>query len=163
MNETYRERPQQPLCKSDEIQWEEPKQLEDERGAIRFCWPLASEAQMWEQARCRECNQPARWVRIGSRFGDGKQYFMGCDSWCYWCFPREHFTDEELRLVRHADWARTQTINQILEIVRDTRRQTDDKTVESALSDLADQVSERMETRGKELELYARDEGVERP
>ena len=81
----------------------------------------------------------------------------------YWCFPREHFTDEELRLVRHADWARTQTINQILEIVRDTRRQTDDKTVESALSDLADQVSERMETRGKELELYARDEGVERP
>ena len=76
MNETYRERPQQPLCKSDEIQWEEPKQLEDEMGAIRFCWPLASEAQMWEQARCRECNQPARWVRIGSRFGDGKQYFM---------------------------------------------------------------------------------------
>src|ERR1035441_4601499 len=38
MKETYLERPQQPICKSDEIQWKEPKQLEDETGAIRFCW-----------------------------------------------------------------------------------------------------------------------------
>ena len=155
MNETYRERPQQPICKSDEIQWEEPKQLEDEMGAIRFCWPLASEAQMWEQARCRECNQPARWVGIGSPFGDKEQYFMGCDSWCYWCFPCEHFTDEELQLVRHADWARTQTVNQILEIVRDTSRQTDDKTLESALSDLADQIRGATESRETKLQQRA--------
>jgi len=153
MNETYRERPQQPICKSDEIQWEEPKQLEDEMGAIRFCWPLASEAQMWEQARCRECNQPARWVRIGCPFGDGTQYFMGCDSWCYWCFPREHFTDEELRLVRHAEWAREQTVGEILEMIRDIRLSTDDNTVESALSDLADQIwgaTESRETKSKQ-------------
>src|ERR1700692_434630 len=102
MKETYRERPQQPICTWDEIQWEQPMQMEDETGAIRFCWPLASEAQMWEQARCRECNQPARWVGIGNPFGNGEQYFMESDAWCYWCLPREHFTDEELRLLRKA-------------------------------------------------------------
>jgi hypothetical protein len=111
MKETYRERPQQPICKSSEIQWEEPKQLEDEMGAIRFCWPLASEGQMWVQVTCHECNQPARWVGIGSPFGDGEQYFLASDAWCYWCSPRELFMEEELRLVRHAEWARKRTID----------------------------------------------------
>lgn len=146
MKETYRERPQQPVCKWDEIQWEEPKQLEDETGAIRFCWPLASEAQMWEQSTCCECNKRAHWVGVESPFGDGEQYFMASDSWCYWCLPREHFTAEELRLVRHAEWARQQTVHEIIEIIRDARRQTDDKTLESALSQLADQISEATES-----------------
>jgi hypothetical protein len=56
--------------------------------------------------------------------------------------PRELFTDEELRLVRHAEWAREQTVGEILELIRDARKQTDDNTVESALSDLADQIRE---------------------
>jgi hypothetical protein len=154
MKETYRERPQQPICKSSEIQWEEPKQLEDEMGAIRFCWPLASEAQMWEQARCRECNQPARWVGIGSPFGDGEQYFLASDAWCYWCFPRELFMEEELRLVRHAEWARKRTVDEIIELIRDVRLWTDDKTVESALSDLADQIREA--TKSQETKLQER-------
>jgi hypothetical protein len=151
MKEPYRERPQQPICTWDEIQWEEPRQLEDTTGAIRFCWPMASEAQMWKQARCRECNQPARWVGIGSPFNDGERYFMASDAWCYWCLPREHFTDEELQLVRHAEWAREQTVGEIVEIVRDAYRQTDDKTVESALSDLADQIRRATESRETKL------------
>ena len=155
MKETYRERPQQPICTWDEIQWEEPKQLEDETGAIRFCWPLASEAQMWEQVRCRECNQPAHWVGIGSPFNDSKQYFLATDAWCYWCSPRHHFTEEELRLVHHAEWARTQTANEILELIRDARLQTDDKTVESALSDLADQIRGAAESRETKLQQRA--------
>jgi hypothetical protein len=76
--------------------------------------------------------------------GDGEQYFLASDAWCYWCFPRELFAEEELRLVRHAEWARKQTVDEILEMIRDIRLQTDDKPVESALSDLADQISERM-------------------
>jgi hypothetical protein len=155
MKETYRERPQQPICTRDEIQWEEPRQLEDEMGAIRFCWPLASEAQMWEQVRCRECNQPAHWVGIGSPFNDSKQYFLATDAWCYWCFPRHHFTEEELRLVRHAEWARTQTANEILELIRYARLQTDDSTVESALSQLADQISEATENQETKLQKRA--------
>ena len=155
MKETYRERPQQPICKSEEIQWGEPKQLEDEMGAIRFCWPLASEAQMWEQARCRECNQPAHWVGVGSPFGDGEQYFMGCDSWCYWCLPRQNFTAEELRFVRHAEWARRQSVNEVLEIIRDANLFTDDKTVDSALSDLAEKIRGAMKSRGTELQQRA--------
>jgi hypothetical protein len=155
MKETYRERPQQPICKSDEIQWKEPKQLEDEMGAIRLCWPLASEAQMWEQATCCECNQPARWIGAGSPFGDGEQYFMASDAWCYWCLPREHFTDEELRLLRHAEWARKQTMGEILEMIRDVRLWTDDKTVESALSDLADQIRGATESRETRLQQWA--------
>jgi hypothetical protein len=154
MSKQYRERPQQPLCKWDEIQWEEPKQLEDEMGAIRFCWPLTSEAQVWSQARCRECNQPARWVGIGSPFGDGEQYFLESDAWCFWCFPRHHFTEEELGLVRHAEWARKQTVDEIVELIRNARLQTDDNTVESALSELADQIREA--TKSQETKLQER-------
>jgi len=154
MKETYRERPQQPICKWDEIKWEEPKQLEDETGAIWFCWPLAFEAQMWEQARCRECNQPARWVGIGSPFNDGEQYFLESAAWCFWCFPRHGFTEEELGLFRHAEWARKQTVDEIIEIVRDAYRMTDDKTVESALSDLIDEIREA--TKSQETRLQER-------
>jgi hypothetical protein len=157
MKETYRERPQRPICKSSEIRWAEPRQWQDEiTGSILFCWPLASEAQMWEQARCHECNQPAHWVGIGSPFNDGEHYFMAADAWCFWCLPREHFTDEELRLVRNAELARERIVGEILEMIRDVRLWTDDKSVESALSDLADQISERMETRGNKLEKRAK-------
>jgi hypothetical protein len=155
MKETYRERPQQPICKWDEIQWECPKELQDETGAIRFCWRLASEAQMWEQATCRECNQPAQWVGIGSPFNDGEQYFIAVDAWCYWCFPRHHFTEEELRLVHHAEWARRQTADEILGFIRDARLQTDNNTVESALSELADRISEATESRETKLQKRA--------
>jgi hypothetical protein len=156
MNQTYRERPQQPICTWDEIQWAEPRQWQDEiTGSILFCWPLASEAQMWEQARCRECNEPAHWVGIGSPFDDSKQYFLASDAWCYWCFPREHFTEEELRLVRHAEWARKQTVDQIIEMIRDARIQTDDNTVESVLSDLADQIRGTTESRETKLQQRA--------
>jgi len=155
MKEIYFERPQQPICKQDEIQWQEPRQLEDEMGAIRFCWPLASEAQMWEQGRCRECNQPARWVGIGSPFNDGEQYFLESAAWCFWCLLREHSTDEEVRLVRNAEWARKQKVDEINELFRDVRRWTDDKTVDSALSDLADQIRAAMESRETKLQQRA--------
>jgi hypothetical protein len=163
MKETYRARSQQPICTWDEIQWEGPKQLEDEMGAIRFCWPLASEAQMWEQARCRECNQPAHWAGIGSPFNDGEQYFLATDAWCYWCFPRELFTEEELRRIRHAEWAREQTVGEILEFIRDARLQTDDNTVESALSQLADQISEATESCEAKLQKRAKGEQLNNP
>jgi len=163
MKETYRERPQQAICKSSEIQWEEPKQLEDEMGAIRFCWPLASEAQMWEQAKCRECNQPARWVGIGSPCGDGGQFFMAAGAWCFWCLPRQHFSEEELRLVRHAEWARQQTASEILNLICDARLQTDDKALESALSDLADQIREATESRDSKLQKRAQWEQLYNP
>jgi hypothetical protein len=157
MKETYRERPQQPICKSSEIQWAEPRQWQDEiTGSILFCWPLASEAQMWEQARCCECRRrPAQWVGLGSPFGDGEQYFLESAAWCFWCLPREYFTDEELRLVRHAEWAREQTVGEIIELIREVRRWTDDKTVESALSDLADQIRGATESRETKLQQRA--------
>jgi len=87
--------------------------------------------------------------------GDGEQYFLASDAWCYWCLPRQNFTAEELRFVRHAEWARTQTVDEILEMIRDIRLQTDDKTVESALSDLADQIREATESRETKLQQRA--------
>ncbi len=153
--DAYRERPPRPICKFDEIQWAEPKQLQDETTVgIKFCWPLAFEAQMWEQARCRECNQLARWIGIASPFGDGERYFMAADAWCYWCFPRENFTAEELQLARHAEWARKQTVDEILGIIRHASSLTDNKTVEWTLSDLADQVREA--TKSQETKLGER-------
>ena len=156
MKEPYRERPRQPICKSSEIQWAEPEQWQDEiTGSILFCWPLASEAQMWEQARCRECRRrPAQWIGLGSLFGDSEQYFLESDAWCFWCFPRHHFTKQELGLVRHSEWVRRQTVDEILERIRDVRVWTDDNTVESALSDLADQIREA--TKSQETKLQER-------
>jgi phenylalanyl-tRNA synthetase alpha subunit len=84
--------------------------------------------------------------------GDGEQYFLASDAWCYWCFPREHFTNEELRLVRHAEWARKQTVDEIIELIRDVRRWTDDTTVESALHQLVDQIGEATESRESKLQ-----------
>ena len=76
--DAYRERPPRPICKFDEIQWAEPKQLEDETTVgIKFCWPLAFEAQMWEQARCRECNQLARWIGIAKSIWRWRAVFHG--------------------------------------------------------------------------------------
>jgi len=164
MKEAYRERPPKPLCQWGEVQWAEPRQREDETtGAILFCWPLAHEAQMWSQARCRECNLPAQWVGIGSPFGDSDQYFVGSAAWCFWCFPRQHFTEEELKLVRHAEWARKQTVDEILKIIRDVRLWTDDNTVESALSDLADQISDATESRESKLQKRAQWEQIYNP
>jgi hypothetical protein len=109
MDHTYRERPSQPNWKQDEIDWTAPEQWGGDDGGIHFCWPLKSEAQMWEQVMCHVCGRPARWVGLASPFGDGQQYFAEFDAWCYWCFPRNNLTREEQRLARHADWARQQT------------------------------------------------------
>ena len=79
---------------------------------------------------------------------------MESDAWCYWCLPREHFTDEELRLVRHAEWARKQTVDEIIEMIDDAHTHTHDNTVESALSDLADRIREA--TKSQETKLQER-------
>jgi len=80
---------------------------------------------------------------------------LASDAWCYWCLPRKHFTDTELRLVRHAEWAREQTVSEIIEMIRDARLQTDDNTVESVLSDLADQIRGATESRETKLQQRA--------
>ena len=151
MKETYRERPQQPLCKFDEIQWEGAKLFQQDM-VLWACWPVENEPLMWQQARCHVCRRArAHWVGVGDPFNDGEQYFLESAAWCYWCLPREHFTDEELRLVRHAEWAREQTVDEIIEMIGDAHIQTHDNTVESALSDLADQI--RGATDGRETKL----------
>lgn len=154
MNQTYRERPQQPLCKFDEIQWEGTKLFQ--QGMVLWaCWPVENEPLMWQQARCHVCRRaPAHWVGVGDPFNDGGQYFCENAAFCYWCFPREHFTEEELRLVRHAEWARKQTADEIIELARDANLFTDDKTVESALSDLIDEIREA--TKSQETRLQER-------
>jgi hypothetical protein len=154
MNQTYRERPQQPFCKFDEIQWEGAKLFQQDM-VLWACWPVENEPLMWQQARCHVCRHaPAHWVGVGDPFNDGGQYFLESDAWCFWCFPRHHFTEEELGLVRHAEWARRQTVDEILEMIRDVRVWTDDNTVDAALSDLADQIREA--TKSQETKLQER-------
>ena len=151
MNKQYRERPRQPLCKFDEIQREGTKLFQ--QGMVLWaCWPVENEPLMWQIARCHVCRRaPAHWVGVGDPFNDGGQYFCENAAFCYWCFPREHFTEEELPLVRHAEWARKQTVDEIIEMIGDAHIQTHDNTVESALSDLADQI--RGATDGRETKL----------
>ena len=137
MNETYRQRPKQRICRFEDIYWMNPEYQADEKtGLPRPCWPLANEAQMWEQARCRECGNPAQWIGIGTPFGDGVQYFLESEAWCLWCFPRENFTEDELALVRHAEWGREETLYEILEFLGNRRSHTDDKIVDEVYREL---------------------------
>ena len=96
---------------------------------------------MWEQVMCHVCGRPARWVRLASPFGDGQQYFAEFDAWCYWCFPRHNLTGEEQRLARHADWARQQTTEECLQLIKRFYCETDDVgRANAALSRLANEV-----------------------
>ncbi len=131
MKHAYRERPVQPICTPNKIEWAEPKQWNDGTGAIWFCWRQTSEAQMWEQVKCNKCRRRARWVGLASPFGDGEQYFSESDAWCYWCFPRHHLTEEQQRLTRHAEWARQETLDECLEIIH--RAEGESEAVDSIL------------------------------
>jgi hypothetical protein len=94
------------------------KEWRDGTGKLWTCWPLANEAWMSWEVRCRDCPRPAHWVGIASPFGDGVQYFFAADAYCYWCFPRTNFSEEELKIVSREDWARQDTSREILDIIR---------------------------------------------
>jgi hypothetical protein len=137
MNENYRQRPKQRICRFEDIYWMNPERQKDEKtGLPSRCWPLANEAQMWEEARCHECGSPAQFVGIGTPFGDGIQYFLESEAWCLWCFPRENFTEDELVLVRHAEWGREETLYEILELLSNARPCTDAQTVDEFYKEL---------------------------
>jgi hypothetical protein len=102
-----------------EVEWQNTIQLEDETGSIWNYLPLGSEAQMFAIVTCRGgCGRSPHWIGVGSPFNDGKQYLLEYEAWCFWCLPREHFTEEELPLIRQADWAREQTKAEIVDFVR---------------------------------------------
>jgi hypothetical protein len=76
-------------------------QLEDEAGSIWNYLPLGCEAQMFAIVTCRGgCGRSPHFIGVGSPLNDGKQYLLESEAWCFWCFPREHFTEEELPLIR---------------------------------------------------------------
>ena len=130
MKGNYRERPNQPIVGWGAFQWQEPKIMQDEWGSTQRCWPLAWEAQMWEEVHCSSpCGRPVQWVGVGSPFGDGQEYFVESDAWCYWCFPRKNFTEEELRFVRLAEWARQQTKDEVVEFIRTYAKWSDAESV----------------------------------
>ena len=140
MREKYRERAKQP-CEESEIKRETTrKQVHDKRR--KYHWPLSEEFQMWQEVRCFGCDRPAHWVGMGHLLmsNDDGPYFLARDAWCYFCFPQENFTQEELPMVRHAEWARKETVNYIVEIISDQQRKYDDPLVESVMSDLRDRI-----------------------
>ncbi len=65
MKDTYHERPQQPLCKFEEIQREGTKLFQ--QGMVLWaCWPVENEPLMWQIAQCHVCRRaPAHWVGVG--------------------------------------------------------------------------------------------------
>jgi len=144
MREKYRERPKQPLCEQSEVKRDTAKKRMRNKQK-KFSWPLSDESQMWKQVRCCVCDRPAQWVGVSQSIwadmlGDNETYFWAEDAWCYFCFPRENFTEEELRLVRHAEWARKQAVNDIVEIIRDIQLEYDEPLVESVLSKSRDRI-----------------------
>jgi len=96
---------------------QENKEWCDETGKLWTCWPLANEAYMSIEVRCRNCHRHAHWVEIGSPFRDAEQYFLAAGAYCYWCFPRSNFSEEELEIVSREDWAREQTSREIIDMI----------------------------------------------
>ena len=156
MKGNYHVRKDFPL--SLETHWEKPKEWCDETGKLWTCWPLAREADMSWEVRCRDCPRWAHWVGIGSPFGDGEQYFLASDSYCYWCFPRSNFSVEELRIVRREDWARKDTIDEIIQIILIGYENRSPRNVPRRLQKLISDIRSATETREDSLVMYARPE-----
>jgi hypothetical protein len=135
---------------------ENPKEWLDETGKSWSCWPIASEAQMSWEVRCRDCPRWAHWVGIGSPFGDGEQYFLASDSYCYWCFPRSNFSDEELRMVRREDWARKETIDEIIHIILKGYENRSWRNLPMRVAKLVSDIRSATETREDLQAEYAR-------
>ena len=134
MKGNFVERPE-PMRPND-VEWQDTKHLTDERGLIWVCLPVGCEHQMFEIVNCHECGRPAQWIGVGTPFGDGQQYLLESEAWCYWCLPREHFNYEELRLAHQAEWARKHTVDEIAEIVLNARS-GDKDDIDELLLDLA--------------------------
>jgi len=111
----------------------------DETGKLWICWPLANEAHMSFEVHCRNCHRHAHWVEIGSPFGDGEQYLLAAGAYCYWCFPRSQFSDEELKIVSREDWAREQTSQEIIDII--LKEYESERRLPKLLHDLALEIS----------------------
>lgn len=138
MKKNYVEHPKDNSTHCHEVEWQNTIQLEDEAGNT-FCLPLGCEAQMFAIVTCRGgCGRSPHWIGIGSPFNDGKQYLLESEAWCFWCLPREHFTEEELPLIRQADWARQVTKDEIVNFVRFDARWTLDDIVKP--SDVVDDI-----------------------
>ena len=86
MKGNFVDRPE-PL-RPDEVAWQDTKHLTDEEGRLWVCLPLGCEHQMFTIVNCHECGRPTQWIGVGSPFGDGQQYLLQYEAWCYWCFPR---------------------------------------------------------------------------
>jgi len=153
MNGNFAERPE-PL-RPNEVEWQGVKHLTDERGLMWVCLPVGCEHQMFTIVNCHECGRPAQWIGVGSPFGDGQEYLLESEAWCYWCLPRENFTEEELRLVRREEWARKQTVDEIAEIVRDASVGLDNEEVQSVLRDMAGTIRAIAVTREEQTAAWA--------
>jgi len=142
-----------------EVEWHAVKPLTDEEGRIWVCLPVGCEHQMFSIVNCRGgCGRPAHWIGIGSPFGDGQEYLLESEAWCFWCLPRHLFDEEELRLARQAEWARKQTVDEVAEMIRDASFGLDNKEVQSVLLDLARTVRALAVTREEQLAVWAQAE-----
>jgi|SRR5208283_1872173 len=152
MNANFVERPE-PM-RPNEVEWRDVKHLTDETGRMWASLPVGCEHQMFAIVNCHECGRPAKWIGIGIPFRDGQQYLLQSEAWCYWCFPRQHFNEEELRLARHAEVVRKQTVDEVAEIVRNARSWDDDK-LDEFLLDLARTIRNFAVTREEQLATWA--------
>jgi len=152
MKVNYRVWKQYPL--SLESHWPEPKQWRDEEGKSWPCWSMGSEAQMSWEVRCRDCGKWAHWVGVGFPFADGEQYFLGSDSFCYWCRPRTTFSDEELRIVSREDWARKQTTDEIIGIILKGYENRSSRNLPNRLQKLVSDIRITTETNDDRLATY---------
>jgi len=154
MKGNFVERPE-PFRPHD-VEWKEVRHLTDEEGRMCACLPVGCEHQMFSIVNCRGgCGRSAKWIGVGCPFGDGQQYLLHSEAWCYWCFPRERFNEEELRLVRQAEWARKQTVDEIAEMIRDASFGLDNKEIQSALLDLESTARAIAVTREEQMAAWA--------
>jgi hypothetical protein len=152
MKGNFVERPE-PM-RPTEVEWQNVKHLTDQEGRIWSCLPLGCEHQMFEIVNCHGCGRPAKWIGVGCPFGDGREYLLESEAWCYWCLPRELFNEEELRLARQAEWARKQTVDEVAEIVLNARSWDDDK-LDEFLLDLSRTIRAVAVTREEQLLAWA--------
>jgi hypothetical protein len=131
-----------------------PADYIDSQGRDWQYWPTAAADQMWREVTCNQfnCFRPAAFVGLADVLGDGTLYFDSASAWCYWCMHREAMTPESERMARHAEWARRQTVEDCIALIRNTRDQAGETdTVDAALTRLMSDLRSSTESREEVL------------
>jgi hypothetical protein len=144
---------------NEQVYSQHPDSMPDEQAPTTYLdaqgrdwqyWPPAASDQMWSEATCNQvgCDHPAAFVGLADVTGNRTLCYDSAAAWCYWCMPREVMTPEARSMAMHAEWARRQTVEDCITVIRRVRDEAgDNDTVDAVLTRLIADLRSATESR----------------